>query len=762
MLGNIICALMLGFPQLAPATPVIPLPPQFLYVDQRVPQLQFAATEIRSAHAACGLTLVERPLAALAKSDAPAGIILLASSPGDAAPSFLKSAKLPLHSSPQSYAIRRLQHGAKTFLAVLGSDPTGALYGGLDLAEALRLGQLDELSDSDHTPAIIRRGIKFNIPLDLRTPSYSDCSDAAQANIPEMWSLDFWRDFLDEMARHRYNVLTLWSLHPFPSMVKVPEYPDVALDDVQRTTLSLDNTFSFSGSDMTRPEMLEQAEVVKHITIDQKIAFWRQVMQLADDRGIEVYLFTWNIFTFGAEGKYGITPSQDNEATIAYFRASVRETILTYPLLAGIGITTGEQMKPRDDQYAKEPWLWRTYGLGILDALALQPDRKVRLIHRFHMTGQSEILEAWKDYPQPIDLSFKYAIAHMYSSPSPPFLKPIVPQLPEGQRLWLTVRNDDIYSFRWCDPTYVREFLSNLPGPEVLAGFYMGPDGTIWGRETLSRTSQTPPELEIQKHWLSFMLWGRLSYEPTLPDSLIEHTLATRFPEVADSAHLLQTWSQASRIIPQITRFFWGDIDLKWFPEACLSHPRHKGFYTIRHFMEGDTMPASGIATIRQWREDVVAGRKTEGLTPLDVAQVLETDAKGALEKVASLRPHASPGSELDQTLTDLQCMAYLGLYYADKIRAAAALGLYDRDNRPAEHTRAIELATSAANHWKHYAATYDGQYKPALRNRVGLVDLPALQAEVDHDIEIASTWKPGTIPPGAGRRAGGDQPFRP
>ena len=101
----------------------------------------------------------------------------------------------------------------------------------------------------------------------------------------------------------------------------------------------------------------------------------------------------------------------------------MRETVRTYPLLAGFGITAGERMKPRDDEFAKEPWLWKTYGQGILDALEAEPDRSVRLIHRFHQTGQSEILDAWKDYPQPIDLSFKYAIAHMYSSPSPPFLE---------------------------------------------------------------------------------------------------------------------------------------------------------------------------------------------------------------------------------------------------------------------------------------------------------------------------------------------------
>ena len=82
-------------------------------------------------------------------------------------------------------------------------------YGGLDLAEAARLGALTELKEGEHKPYIERRGIKFNIPLDARTPSYSDAGDAAQQNIPEMWSLAFWHELLDEMARQRFNVLSL-------------------------------------------------------------------------------------------------------------------------------------------------------------------------------------------------------------------------------------------------------------------------------------------------------------------------------------------------------------------------------------------------------------------------------------------------------------------------------------------------------------------------------------------------------------------------
>jgi hypothetical protein len=475
------------------------------------------------------------------------------------------------------------------------------------------------------------------------------------------------------------------------------------------------------------------------MTIADKIRFWRDVMQYAHDRGIAVYLFTWNIFTFGTDGKYGITPAQDNPVTIDYFRKSVRETVLTYPQLDGMGITAGEEMRDRKDQFAKEPWLWKTYGEGIRDALKLQPGRDFRLIHRYHQTLLQPILEAFKPYPSLFDLSFKYSVAHMLSSPAPPFAKESLEELPAKMRMWMTVRNDDVYSFRWADPEFAREYVKNFPGPDKLAGFYMGPDGTVWGRDFLSTEPETPRPLVIEKQWFSFMLWGRLSYEPSLPNSLFERTLAQRFPGVP-AAKLLLASEEASRIIPQVTRFFWGDIDLKWFPEACLSHPRYKGFYTVKHFIEGETMPGSGILNIRTWRERVRDGKPMNGITPIQVAAALEEHAAAALKLAAELRPAKT--KELRLTLGDYEAMAHLGNYYAEKILGATQLALYDATGAPERKQEAIAHLTRALDHWKRYAAVATAQYKPQLFNRVGNVDLNALTAKVSADIAMADAWQ--------------------
>ncbi len=431
-----------------------------------VPPLDFAVTEIRAALPSDSGTVTAGALSDLTKATQPLRIALAATSDqSHQLAAALHCADIQNAAVPQSYALRKVTtHGQSTY-AVLANDSTGAMYGALDLAEAIRLGTLATLKDSDHAPFIPRRGIKFNIPLDARTPSYSDAGDSAQQNIPEMWSSDFWHEFLDQMARQRLNTLTLWNLHPFPSIVKVPDYPDVALADVMRTTLPFDTTYALTGKDMVRPAQLAHLETLKKMSIDDKIKFWQAIMEYAHDRGIDVYLFTWNVFTWAADGKYGITNDQTNPITLDYTRKSVLQTLLTYPRLAGIGITAGENMQNLTGDNSKENWLIHTYGQAIADLKKLQPDRSVLLIHRLNQVTAKAVTAAWKDYTAgPFELEYKYSIAHMYSSPSPPFAKKDLANLPAGVRIWFTARNDDIYSFRWGDPDYARAYIQNLPG----------------------------------------------------------------------------------------------------------------------------------------------------------------------------------------------------------------------------------------------------------------------------------------------------------
>jgi hypothetical protein len=715
--------------------------------DPKVAAIVFAAGEIDAAMKKRGFTVTQVEPAALSRQTARVRVVVTtidAKLPGQPAVTGLTA---------QGYAFRRTTSGASSQWWAIGADVPGAMYAGLDLAEAIEItGNLDAIVDRQINPRIAKRGIKFNIPLDARTPSYSDDSTSAQANIGEMWDMRFWTTFIDEMARRRYNLLSLWSLSPFPSLVKVPEYPRIALADVKKKSGELWDA-TLQGRRMFDASW--PLETIKVMTIEDKIAFWRAVMEHARNRGVEVAIFTWNTFVFGTETSgYGITDALDNQTTRDYVRKSVRTLFNTYPLLTAIGITSGENMGDESSGTAvKERWLWETYGLGVQDAIAdarreggpfYQPTRKIRLIHRAHQSNLSDIVSHFRQLPgyddqeSTLSFSFKYSQAHMHSSTAPQFIfqNGWFNTIPPGKQTWLTIRNDDIYYMRWGDPDFVRAYLTSLPDLSKIAGFYMGPDGYTWGREFVSTDPDKPRQLVIEKMWFSFLLWGRLAYDPTIPNSQFERVIAARFPSVA-SADLFAAWTSVSKIVPLMTRFYWGDLDFKWYPEASWSST---GFATVQDLITPKYAPMRAdedgqsprLMSVKAFVDgEAPAGR----LTPLDVADMLARFADTGLSSVEAVSPGTN--KELRQTVGDIKAMAWLGRYYADKIRGAVDLYRFEKSGDAKDQDRARVILQRAASHWKQYADLWSAQYVGQVLTRMGLtpVDIKAIQAFVDRDV---------------------------
>ncbi len=654
---------------------------------------------------------------------------------------------------PEGFMLRKTGTAASRNLWIIGKDAAGSMYGGLELAEQIRVRGLDRIEPMLRNPYMPLRGTKFNIPLDLRSPSYSDMSDAGQENIATVWDFDFWRAYLDSLARHRYNHVSLWNLHPFPSMVKVPEYPVVALADVWRTRIKFEEDYPTRTTGLVTPEMLAHKDVIRQLTIEQKIAFWRRVMEYARDRNIEFHVVTWNIFTYGVDGKYGISDSIDNPRTIDYFRASVREMFRTYPLLRGIGLTTGENMGAisGDSSFeAKENWAFATYGQGVLDAARAEPKRRFRLIHRQHETRAQDIARTFKPVlAQPnVDFvfSFKYAQAHVLSSTRQTFHQGYLESLGDLRTLW-TLRNDDALMYRWAAPDFVREFMSNIPR-EQSAGYYFGSDMWVWGREFLSirpaARKNAPRQLELDKHWLHFLLWGRLGYDPKLGDERIVGLVGQRFPRVP-AEKLLAAWQSASMVYPLTTGFHWADFDFQWYIEGCRSRPgpaqTASGFHDVNRFITQGVHPGTDNITIPRYVAALTKGQTPQGTTPLQVADKIDAAADAALAGLVELDrlPAARAQPELASTLGDIRIMALLGKYYAAKIRGATNLAMFRENGDRAHQEAAVSALTQAAAHWNEYIAQSAARYQnPLWTNRVGLVDWKELKAEVANDIRIA------------------------
>ncbi|GAB5552785.1 MAG: hypothetical protein Sapg2KO_23760 [Saprospiraceae bacterium] len=626
-------------------------------------------------------------------------------------------------------------------IRLTGYDPAGLLYGAIELAEQVTSKGLAKIEPALQNPYMEMRGTKFNIPLDVRTPSYTDASDVAQNNIPVMWDFDFWQDYIDNLARYRYNYISLWNLHPFPSMVKVPGYSEVALDDVQRSTVDWKENYHLHGTGLDEPEILANPEIVKEISIEEKIEFWKKVMQYAQDRNVDFYVITWNIFTYGTEGKYGITDQIDNEITKDYFKQSIKAMFKTYPLLDGIGLTTGENMHRKSFE-EKEGWAYDTYAKAILEVAEEMPDRQFTFIHRQHQTGAKNIAEKFKPVIDAPNIEFlycfKYAKAHVFSTTEQHYHQGFVKDI-EGMKTIWGLRNDDTYFLRWGAPDFVRAFIQNIP-TSVAKGIYYGSDQWIWGREFLTKNPETPKQLEIVKHWYNWALWGRLSYDASLSNQTFVDLLKIKFPNT-NAQLLMDTWQEASMIYPTTTAFHWGEVDFKWYIEACKSRPgpaqNKTGFHDVNRFITLPPHPKSGFQSI----PDYVAMQQTSGTTdlktPLAVAEKLRKHANAALSGLEQIDP--SDSKELAYTLNDIKSMAFLGKYYAHKIEGATHLALYRETKMETEQTKAIESLNQALSFWGKYAEAVQAQNKtPLWTNRVGYVDFQQLEAWAAEDIEIA------------------------
>ena len=680
--------------------------------DPRIPQLAFAAQELEDA------------LEEVGREDLRVALIVR-----------------PDKSSPETFEIRSV---GSTRVEVVGTDGTGAMYGGLEVADLLRLGL--PIENQNQKPFVGKRGVKINIPLDIRTPSFDDSGEAAQKNIKTMWDFEFWKEYLDDLARYRYNVVSLWAAHPFPSMIKLEKYPEIAVDDVYYSKEGSLSTTHLDAAVRLDEDTEDSLGLGKKISIDEKIKYWEKVFQYAKDRGIEIIMVHWNLHIHGAVGKYGITNEQDNPATIEYIRACVRQMLLTYPQITGIGVCAGEN----DDRYLRdefmtENFVFNSYGRAVMDVKELQPDREIRFIIRRHSTEYADFTNAFKDYTGgKVETSVKYAVAHMYSSRRPQEWEKRI--LDEGwldkYKVWLNLRNDDIFMHRWGSPDFAREFIRWIPHEHV-SGFYMGSDTYVWGREFISKNPETAGRLEIDKHWYRERLWGQLAYNNELGDDYWQAVLAHRFPGV-DAKLLFKAWETVSEVIPQLNRSVWSPTDGSFAAEGCR---RTSGFLTLDgyHFERPamvlnriENAPDPQCISVKDWARGYLAGEELKGVTPLQVAENLDGYATVALEALPALRAQMGDNVELKETLNDIESMAFLGRYYADKMRGAAKLALYREGGRQDSEylEQSVNHLKDAVEEWKTYAAVLTPQYKTQIGARANSLDwnstLKYVQKEVD------------------------------
>jgi hypothetical protein len=379
--------------------------------------------------------------------------------------------------------------------------------------------------------------------------------------------------------------------------------------------------------------------------------------------------------------------------------------------------------------------MWKTYGQGFMDAKAVNPKIDCTFIFRQHESDMNLIQNAFKDYKGPLETEFKYSRARMFSSERPTWFDKIYRDevVEHKVKVWMNVRNDDLFTFRWGNPGYANNYIKNMP-KDLMAGYFWGPDGYIYGRDFHSKDRKVP-EYEIEKQWYLFMIWGMAGYNPDLPESYYVEKIAERFPG-ADKNAIYKTWNATADVVAWIDKIHYEQNDASFFPEGSFDIRR---FHDLDSFARKDCMPDQGVTSIGEFTE---TGKIAGELTPFEVADELETSARTLLAGASDISDHEN--SELRQTLGDFRAMGYVAKYYAHKIRAATYVSLYRYAGDEKDKAQAIAEAEAEVKSWGDYAKAASAQYKPQLFARTQMLDWDALTADVSGDVTIARNAQKG------------------
>jgi len=662
-----------------------------LFYNSATPQHVFAAGDIRAALEAKKVTVEIKELSALKDDVAGKKIVIALASDSKVSAVFESQGGAALKNpGEQAYATRSTSKPDLCYW-VLGGDDNGAMYGALQIAENITFKGMTEACSEDDAPHLRNRGIKFNVPLDKEAPTYfyDSRGTANRLAIRHVWDITFWKTWFDEMARHRYNVLSLWNPHPFTSMVNMEdEYPGVAIQGV--------TGFDKDGDTVA----------INDWSIDKKIAFWQEVMKYGNERGFKTFVFTWNIFLSTAEDKHGIGKGPENKATRTYLRKSTTKLLETYPHLSGIGVTVGENMDTEDTDL-KEEWAWDTYGRGVHEYATAHPERNIGFIHRLLQSDLEPTAQHFKplmDLPNVrFDISHKYSNAHAHAAVKPIYWsrKKLEPQLEKlGITSWLTIRNDDWFYLHWADPQFVRDYVNHFPtvGKHV-DGIYIGPDGWVFSRVFNSKdpSFEDHQTLDVQRTWYMQKIWGRIAYNPNVADDLFKSHLASHYPEAAVN-DLFEAWSKASRAVRLVNEQVTGNwsLDFHWWPERWTS--KDGGYLTLNDLRETEPMDGSDLADVKDTAKGDLDGKRSALANADEIAQL----ANEARKLLATMKPGSN--HELSLNLKDLEAMANLSLFGASKIRAAVLL---EQNKLP----EAREVMLTAFGHWTKYADIMDAHY---------------------------------------------------
>jgi hypothetical protein len=562
--------------------------------------------------------------------------------------------------------------------AIIGADPSGELYGCLELAQ--RIQSTNSLPTNLHfadAPAFRLRGPCIGMQKTFILPGRKVYEYPYTPDLfPFFYDKQFWQEYLDLLATNRMNVLYLWAGHPFASLVKLKDYPyavEVPDDILQKN----DEMFRF-------------------------------IVTEADKRGIWVVQNFYNILVSKPFAEHNNIPTQLSAPTplvADYTRKSVAEFVRQFPNV-GVMFCLGEALSGIDNQLY---WCNQVILPGVKDGMAqahltIEPP----VIIRTHATDARIIV------PAALKIYHNICTEEKFNGES------LTTYEPRGVRQALHLEMSKIATthvanihilanlepFRYGDVRFIKQCMIAARDRLGARGLHLYP--LCYWNWPDSPDKTDPPLKQWTRDWIWFDSWARYAWNPDIDDAT-DHAywisqIAQRYGSPA-AENILAAYNDSGECAPRLIRRFGitegnrQTLSLGMTLDELVNPAAHRAFPEL---WESQAPPGERLD---EYAEKEWDHQPHQGETPPSIiAEVLDYSKKAVDEIDAAAPQVTSNKDEYERLRNDIYCIRAMSQSYCAKVNCAMLVLRYHYSHDPSDMMKAEAFLAQSLDYYRTLA----------------------------------------------------------
>jgi len=245
---------------------------------------------------------------------------------------------------------------------------------------------------------------------------------------------------------------------------------------------------------------------------------------------------------------------------------------------------------------------------------------------------------------------------------------------------------------------------------DYVAGYFIGSETYIPAKEfRMSPDINYNWTYAYEKDWAWHQMWGRLMYNPDLPDAFFVDQFEYRYrTEVGKT--LIEALQLGSKMPLALASFYQGTWDFTLYCEGFLNGKQlyrnykeaDEAFIRIYEMITHQTLDYRYL-NIKEFVDRKINNKviEDEEITPLELAVEMETNGNKILSLCNDISQFAVKDSinfSIEQN--DIKAWAHLSLYFADKLIASVNLDEARKTKSVKKQKMAIAALESATKHW--------------------------------------------------------------